>query len=94
MKIASVADVKAKFSAFIKATGQGPVVVTRNGKAVAAIIAVSDEQDLERLMLGYSPKLRAILSAARRRIRNGQGIPHSQFWRAQSSGRTKPRKSA
>jgi prevent-host-death family protein len=93
MKVASVADVKAKLSAYIKATDKGPVVVTRNGKAVAAIIPLDDEQDLERLMLAYSPKLRAILSAARRRIRNGEGISHDQFWRdAQSSARAKPRR--
>lgn len=93
MKIASVADVKAKFSAYVKASGQSPVVITRNGKAVAAIIPLSDEDDLERLMVGYSPKLRAILSAARRRIAGGQAIPHEQFWReASPAARRKPRR--
>jgi prevent-host-death family protein len=81
MKIASVADVKAKFSAYVKASSNSPVVITRNGKAVAAIIPLSEDEDLERLMLGYSPKLRAILSAARQRIGSGKGIPHDQFWR-------------
>lgn len=81
MKIASVADVKARFSAYVKASGQSPVVITRNGKAVAALIPLSEDEDLERLALGYSPKLRAILSAARRRIAAGEGIPHDQFWR-------------
>lgn len=92
MKIASVADVKAKFSSFVKAAGQSPVVITRNGKAVAAIIPLTDEQDLERLALGYSPKLRSILSAARERVREGKGIPHEQFWgnvRSTGRGRTK-----
>jgi prevent-host-death family protein len=50
MKIASVADVKAKFSSYVKASGQGPVVITRNGKAVAAIVPVEDEDDVERLI--------------------------------------------
>ena len=81
MKIASVAHVKARFSAYVRASGDGPVVVTRNGKAVAAIIPLATDEDLERLMLGYSPKLRAILSAARQRVRSGQGIGHSRFWR-------------
>jgi prevent-host-death family protein len=81
MKIASVADVKARFSAYVKSSGESPVVITRNGKAVAALIPLSDNEDLERLALGYSPKLRAILSAARRRIAEGEGVPHERFWR-------------
>jgi prevent-host-death family protein len=40
MKIASVADVKAHLSAYLKETEVGPVVVTRNGKAVAVLLAV------------------------------------------------------
>ncbi len=87
MRIASIADVKAKLSAYVKASGESPVVITRNGKAVAAIIGISDEEDLERLALGYSTKLRRILSAARQRIRAGEGIPHKQFWKSASSRR-------
>ncbi len=34
MKIASVADVKAKLSAYLRGSQEGPVVVTRNGKPV------------------------------------------------------------
>jgi len=86
MKIASLADVKAGLSAYVKASSQSPVVITRNGKAVAAIIPIDDEQDLERLMLGYSPKLKVILSTARQGIRSGQGIPHDQFWRQAQTG--------
>jgi prevent-host-death family protein len=90
MKIASVADVKAKLSAYVKTSSKSPVIITRNGKAVAAIIPLADEDDIERFMLGYSPKLRAILSAARRRVRDGRGIPHQQFWRgAQANARAK-----
>jgi len=39
MRIASIAEVKAHFSAYLKAAEQGPVVVTRNGKAVAVVVA-------------------------------------------------------
>ena len=93
MKVASVADVKAKLSAYVRATDQGPVVITRNGKAVAAIVPVDGDQDLERLMLGYSPRLRAILAAARQRIRGGQGIRHDEFWRrSRSAGTKRPRR--
>jgi prevent-host-death family protein len=80
MKIASVADVKAHFSAYLKASEQGPVVVTRNGRPVAVVLAVTDEDELERLMLAHSPRLQAILASARGRIQAGEGIPGKQFW--------------
>ncbi len=80
MKIASVAEVKARLSAYLKATATGPVVVTRNGKAVAVLLGVSDDDELERLLLAHSPKLRAILDAADRRIDEGGGIGHDEFW--------------
>ncbi len=51
MKIASVAHVKARLSAYLKDSQEGPVVVTRNGKAVAVLLAVTDEDELERLVL-------------------------------------------
>ena len=73
MKIASVADVKARLSAYLKDSEQGPVVVTRNGKAVAVLVAVTDDDELERLVLAHSPKFQALLddSPARSRIRAG-----------------------
>jgi len=81
MKIASVADVKAKLSAYLDASAKGPVVVTRNGKAVAVLLGVRDDEELERLILAHSPKLNAILDAAERRIKEGNGIRHEEFWK-------------
>ena len=40
MRIASVADVKARLSSFLKASADGPVVVTRNGKAIAVLLGI------------------------------------------------------
>ena len=81
MKIASVADVKAKLSAYLKESEQGPVVVTRNGKAVAVLFAVTDDDELERLVLAHSPKFQALLDKSRQQIDETGGIPHDQFWR-------------
>jgi len=80
MKIASVADVKAHLSAYLKQSQTGPVIVTRNGKAVAVLLAVSDDDELERLVLAHSPKFRAILDKSRRQIAETGGIPHDVFW--------------
>src|SRR5438067_1435262 len=80
MKIASVAEVKSQFSAFLKASEAGPVVVTRNGRPVAVIVGVQDEEEIERLLMAYSPKLQAILEASRKQIREGDVLSHEDFW--------------
>jgi prevent-host-death family protein len=81
MKIASVADIKAHLSAYLKESQRGPIIVTRNGKAVAVLLAVTDEDELERLVLAHSPKFHALLDKSRRQIEETGGIPHEQFWR-------------
>ena len=81
MRIASIADVKAQLSAYVKETEKGPVVVTRNGRAVAVLLAVTDDDELERLVLAHSPRFQALLDKSRSQIDQTGGIPHDQFWR-------------
>jgi prevent-host-death family protein len=80
MKIASVAEVKSQFSAFLKASEGGPIVVTRNGRPVAVIVGVQDEDEIERLLMAYSPHLRAILERSRQQFREGQCLSEEEFW--------------
>jgi prevent-host-death family protein len=97
VKVATVADIKANFSAYLRASEQGPVVVTRNGKPVAALVGVGEAEDLERLLMAHSPQLQAILDAARDRFRKGEGIRSKAFWNemeVETSRKSKPRKSA
>ena len=104
MQVASVTEMAADFAGYLKASAQGPVVVTRKGKPVAVLLRTAKPGDLERLLMGHSPKLQAILQAARKRFRAGAGIPHETFWkeveaqdavpikkrsRARENGRTK-----
>ena len=94
MKIASVADVKSRLSAYLRESQQGPVVVTRNGKAVAVLLAVTDDDELERLVLAHSPKFQALLDKSRRQIEETGGIPHEKFWReVEAESRQHARKS-
>lgn len=90
MKTASIADIKARLGAYLKESAEGPVVVTRNGKAVAVLIAVADEGELERLLLAHSRKFQALLDKSRRRIEQTGGIPHEQFWREVNAEGRKP----
>ena len=80
MKIASVAEIKSQFSAFLKASEGGPVVVTRNGRPVAVIVGVHDEDEIEWLLMAYSPHLRAILERSRQQFREGQWLSEEEFW--------------
>lgn len=80
MKIASVADVKAHLSAYLKTTETGPVVVTKNGRAVAVLVGVSNDEEVEQLLLAHSRKLQEILSAADQRLAAGRGLGHDEFW--------------
>jgi prevent-host-death family protein len=90
MKIASVADIKARLSAYLKESKEGPVIVTRNGKAVAVLLAVTDDDELERLVLAHSPKFQALLDKSRRQVEETGGIPHEQFWREVKAETCKP----
>jgi prevent-host-death family protein len=82
MKIAPIAEIKAQFSSFVKASAEEPVIVTKNGKPVAVLLAISDEDELERLLLAHSKKFRALLEAAEQRIQETGGIRHEDFWKA------------
>lgn len=81
MKVASVTEIAADFAEYLKASQQEPVVVTRRGKPVAVLLRTEGEEDLERLLMGHSAKLQTILEAARKRFREGAGIPHETFWK-------------
>ena len=81
MKIASVADVKAHLSAYIKASEDELVVITKNGKPVAVLLPMEDDDELERLTLAYSRRFQSILQEAREQVRVGSGIAHDDFWR-------------
>jgi prevent-host-death family protein len=90
MKIASIAEVKANLSTFVKASEAELVVITRNGKPVAALLPVADDEELERLAVAYSKRLQAILSEARDQLTTSGGIPHADFWRDIGSERVDP----
>jgi hypothetical protein len=62
------------------------------------IAAMQNDEELERLVLAYSPRLRVILESGRQQIREGKGLSHEDFWhevteekptRGRSKGRAK-----
>ncbi len=83
MQIASLAEVKAKLSAYVdEAEAEGPVIITRNGKAVAVLLSPIDDRDLEHLMLTRSPRFQALLNRSRQSILAGKALSRDDFWQA------------
>ena len=83
MKIAPLADVKARLSAYIdECESDGPIVITRNGKPVAVLLAPENDDDLERLILAHSPRFQAFLDKSWKKIKDGKGLSSKAFWQA------------
>jgi hypothetical protein len=57
------------------------VLITRNGKPVAVLLAVQDKADAEQLAAGRLRSLRSIFEEAHEQLEKGSGIPQDQFWR-------------
>jgi len=93
MRIAPLADVKARLSAYLEqAENEGPIVITRNGKPVAVLLAPHDDDDLENILIARSPRFQAVLNQSRRSIKAGKGLSEKDFWkvvaRRQSTNRS------
>jgi prevent-host-death family protein len=82
MRTASFTNVKARLSAYLgEAETSGPIVITRSGKPVAVLLAMQDEDEIERMILAYSPKFQSLLSKSRQSIKAGKGLSRDEFWK-------------
>ena len=83
MRIAPLADVKARLSAYLEeCETEGPVIITRNGRAVAVLLTPVDDNDLENLILSRSPRFQALLDKSRQSLKAGKGLSRKDFWQA------------
>jgi len=80
MIVIPVAEVKARFSEYLKASESELVVVTKKGRPAAVLLSLTDDE-LEDLILSRSPKMRSILDKAWSDVSAGLGIEHDEFWR-------------
>jgi PHD/YefM family antitoxin component YafN of YafNO toxin-antitoxin module len=60
---------------------EGPVIITRNGKAAAVLLAPRDNDDLERLIFAHSRRFQSLLGKSRKAINAGKGVSHDEFWK-------------
>lgn len=66
MKVASLAEVKHRFSDFLNESRKEPIFITRHGKITAVLEAISDEE-IEDFLLERNPKFRNMLDATAQR---------------------------
>jgi prevent-host-death family protein len=93
VKTVSAAKIAAQFTDYLEASREQPVLVTRNGKPVAVLMAVQNQAEAEQA-LGRVRSLRSILQEAHEQIQQGGGIPHDQFWQELEQSRTAKHPSA
>ena len=53
-----------------------------NGRPKVVVAALSDEGELERLVLAHPSRFMALLDPAQERIAKGSGVKHGDFWGA------------
>jgi len=73
MKTVDVAKATQPLSDYAKKVKKGPVVVTREGRPVAALVSITNA-DMETVSLSSNPKFIALIERSRSRQKAGGGI--------------------
>ena len=66
MKVASIAEAKAKLSEYVERCRRETVVLTKHGHARAALVPLVDDDDLERFLLSRNPRFLRLLARSER----------------------------
>jgi len=65
MKIENIREVKTRFSHYVEQLPKsGSVLITKNGRPCAALVPVTDDTDLETLMLSQNKRFWKIIDQA------------------------------
>lgn len=91
MKTASAAKIAAEFDEYLDASREQPVLITRNGKPVAVLLAVQNKAEAEQIVTGHAHTLRSVFERANEQLQKGAGIPHDEFWKQVEQSRRSKR---
>jgi len=80
MKVIEMSNAKATLAEYAKNVVNEPVVVTSDGKPVAALLSI-DDIDLETVSLSTNPDFLAIIEHSRARLRAEGGISSQEMRR-------------
>ena len=67
MKTVAITTVKDQLSAYVREAQTSPVINTKNGKHIAMLTGIRNEDDLDSLLLANNPRFLQILEEARQR---------------------------
>jgi antitoxin (DNA-binding transcriptional repressor) of toxin-antitoxin stability system len=80
MKIVEKEQATGTLAAYTEEVGNGPVVVTDQGKPVAVLVPI-DNADLETVALSTNPRFMELIQRSRARVRAEGGIPSEEMRR-------------
>jgi len=80
MKVVEISKATTSLGDYVRRLRKRPVVVTRNGKPVAALVPI-ENADLETISLSTNPKFLAIIERSRRRAKTEGVISHEEIRR-------------
>jgi antitoxin (DNA-binding transcriptional repressor) of toxin-antitoxin stability system len=80
LKTIEVSEATAPLSTYVEGVGDEPVILTIDGKPVAALVSLQDV-DLETLALGRHPQFVQVIEDARARHKREGGISVSEMRR-------------
>ncbi len=74
MKEVPLSEVKDDLSRYLREAEQGPVVITRHGKAAGVLIGFESDEDWFDFRLENDPRVLARVEAARTSMRSGRAV--------------------
>lgn len=80
MKVVEISKATTSLGDYARHLRKRPVVVTRKGKPVAALVPI-ENADLETISLSTNPKFLAIIERSRQRMKTEGGIPMEEMRR-------------
>ena len=86
MKTLDVTESTASLAQCIRGVKKRPIILTRKGKPVAAIVSIEDA-DWETMSLSMNPKFVALIEQSRAQLRTEGGIPSAEVRRRLGLGK-------
>ena len=80
MRTIEITHSKASFAKYARDVKKEPVILTKDGKPVAALVAI-ENADLETVTLGTSPQFLALIERSRARQESEGGISSTEIRR-------------
>ncbi len=80
MKVIPINEINKYLNDYMKQSQNEAIIITENGRPVAAINLIVDPEDLERFLLAHNPKFNQILEDSRQSLKESGGLKSDDFW--------------